>query len=62
MLRALVFDLDDTLYLEKDFVMSGYQAVARHLAETKRCSFEAALSVMLNSFEQNGRHSVLPLR
>ena len=27
MLRALVFDLDDTLYAERDFVLSGFQAV-----------------------------------
>lgn len=26
---TLVFDLDDTLYLERDFAMSGYRAVAR---------------------------------
>ena len=31
MFRALVFDLDDTLFVEKDFVRSGYKAVARHL-------------------------------
>lgn len=29
--RAVVFDLDDTLYLERDFVRSGYRAVAEHL-------------------------------
>ena len=28
---AVVFDLDDTLYLERDYVRSGYAAVARHL-------------------------------
>jgi len=60
MLRALVFDLDDTLYVERDFLMSGYRAVARHLAETKNCSLEAALSIMVNAFEQHGRHSVFP--
>jgi putative hydrolase of the HAD superfamily len=27
-LKAIVFDLDDTLYSEKDFVLSGFQAVA----------------------------------
>jgi putative hydrolase of the HAD superfamily len=61
MFRALVFDLDDTLYIEKDFVMSGYHAVARHLAETKRCPFETALSIMVEAFETNGRHSVFPM-
>ena len=29
---AVVFDLDDTLYGERDYVRSGYRAVSRHLA------------------------------
>lgn len=60
MLQALVFDLDDTLYLEKDFVMSGYRAVARHLAETQCCHYETALSIMLEAFQTKGRHAVFP--
>ena len=31
-LRAVVFDLDDTLYLERNYAFSGYQAVAATLA------------------------------
>ena len=27
-LKAILFDLDDTLYLERDFVKSGFKAVA----------------------------------
>lgn len=30
---CLVFDLDDTLYLERDYVRSGFQAVGQWLAE-----------------------------
>ena len=33
MLKAVAFDLDDTLFLERDYVRSGFQAVARLLAE-----------------------------
>jgi len=29
--QAVVFDLDDTLYPERDYVRSGYRAVTRHL-------------------------------
>ncbi len=29
---VVAFDLDDTLYLERDYVRSGFQAVGRHLA------------------------------
>jgi putative hydrolase of the HAD superfamily len=31
-IRAVVFDLDDTLYAERDYVRSGYRAVAGRLA------------------------------
>lgn len=31
-LQAIVFDLDDTLYLQKDFKISGFQAVATWMA------------------------------
>jgi putative hydrolase of the HAD superfamily len=31
-IEALIFDLDDTLYPERDFVMSGFAAAARRLA------------------------------
>ena len=35
--RAAVFDLDDTLYPERQYVLSGYRAVAEHLrASLKR--------------------------
>jgi len=30
-IQAVVFDLDDTLYAERDYVRSGYRAVARRL-------------------------------
>lgn len=31
---ALVFDLDDTLYLERDFAMSGYRTLGRWVRDT----------------------------
>jgi len=33
-LRAVVFDLDDTLYAERDYVHSGYRAIEAHLVRT----------------------------
>jgi len=33
-IQAVVFDLDDTLYAERDYVRSGYQAVDLHLTGT----------------------------
>jgi putative hydrolase of the HAD superfamily len=31
MTSAIVFDVDDTLYLERDYVRSGFEAVSRHV-------------------------------
>ena len=36
--QAIVFDLDDTLYAERDYVHSGYQAVQEALAQMPRSS------------------------
>jgi putative hydrolase of the HAD superfamily len=60
MIQALVFDLDDTLYQERDFVTSGYQAVARHLAGRCGCSFESAFSIMMTTLDTMGRDKVFP--
>ena len=30
---AVIFDLDDTLYAEKDYVRSGYAAVAKEFSQ-----------------------------
>lgn len=35
MVRGVVFDLDDTLYSEKDYVRSGYRAVAEWIGDSK---------------------------
>ncbi len=32
-IQAVVFDLDDTLFAERDYVRSGYRAVAAHLTD-----------------------------
>ncbi|MFB3892975.1 MAG: HAD family hydrolase [Phycisphaerae bacterium] len=31
MVKAVVFDLDDTLFAERDYVLSGYRAIGEHL-------------------------------
>jgi len=54
MLKAVIFDLDDTLYNEKDFVHSGFKAVAKYLAKfglDKRNLFQN----MLELLNTNGR-------
>ncbi len=60
MIQALVFDLDDTLYPERDFVASGYRAVAQHVADSYGCGFDHALSVMMAALGTLGRQGVFP--
>jgi putative hydrolase of the HAD superfamily len=60
MIRALVFDLDDTLYPEKDFVTSGYRAVAQHVAKSYGCSFDRAFATMMTALNTLGRQRVFP--
>jgi len=46
-IEAVVFDLDDTLYSEKDYVRSGYRAVAKELLQV-----EDAYNKLWIAFEQ----------
>ncbi|MBN2321150.1 MAG: HAD family hydrolase [Acidobacteria bacterium] len=59
MIKALIFDLDDTLYREKDFVESGYKAVALHLSKGIGCDFQQLYATMLDTLHSMGRHSVM---
>ena len=40
MISAVAFDLDDTLCLERDYVHSGFAAVARRLTELFAVEFD----------------------
>jgi putative hydrolase of the HAD superfamily len=60
MIKALVFDLDDTLYLESDFVESGYRAVAQHLARQYGCCCRDVFYAMMSVFVNHGRENVFP--
>jgi putative hydrolase of the HAD superfamily len=60
MIEALVFDLDDTLYPEQDFVMSGYRAVAQFLADSHGCDFHSAFACMAETYSVEGRQRVFP--
>ena len=61
MIEALVFDLDDTLYLESDFVTSGYRAVARYIAKRYACTYADVFCAMMTTFAKLGRNLVLPM-
>lgn len=53
--RLVVFDMDDTLFPEIDYVRSGYAAVARHVAALAGLADQDVLSRMWRHFESNRR-------
>ena len=50
-----IFDLDETLYDEKTFVLSGLNCVAQHLAEKSSYSESDLFGFMHDEFISNGR-------
>jgi putative hydrolase of the HAD superfamily len=54
-----VFDLDDTLYLERHFVRSGFQAVGQWIQS--RFGVDDFFSRAWQIFEKGGRHNIFDL-
>ncbi|MBI5403287.1 MAG: HAD family hydrolase [Ignavibacteriae bacterium] len=54
----LVFDLDDTLYDEKTYVLSGFRAVAAHLKRKYRLNSDKTYNFMLKDLKANGRGKI----
>lgn len=57
-MKALLFDLDDTLYPEREFVESGFRAVARYLEETESLDREDLFRRMMRILDREGRGHV----
>ena len=57
MARAIVFDLDDTLYPHERFVQSGFAAVARYVATVWDIPAAAALATLHRAHESAWRGS-----
>lgn len=53
MIRCVVFDVDDTLYLERDYVRSGFEAVGRWAKEA--LGADGLASVAWAAFEEGRR-------
>lgn len=51
-IKVLIFDLDDTLYPEKEFVMSGFKAVSEFLKKTEGLEIFEKLAKRFNSGER----------
>ncbi|WP_185903064.1 HAD family hydrolase [Bacteriovorax stolpii] len=51
---VIVFDLDDTLYDEKTFAISGFMAVSRFLAKKYSLSYKKCLDFMIANEDNRG--------
>jgi len=59
--KGVVFDLDDTLYLERDYVRSGFRHVATEVARLCDLSEESTFSFLWNQFVNGFRGNVFDL-
>ena len=57
-MKAALFDLDNTLYPETDFVRSGFSAVAEWLATRFAADSARSLGLMLDAMQRDGRGRV----
>jgi putative hydrolase of the HAD superfamily len=56
-LQAIVFDLDDTLYSERDFVLSGFRAVAEWASENLGVEVEQGYTTLFNLYSEGVRNN-----
>lgn len=57
-IEVIVFDLDDTLFEEKNFVLSGFDAVAADIAKTVTIKKEIVFNYLLEEFYKKGRGKI----
>jgi putative hydrolase of the HAD superfamily len=56
-LKAIVFDLDDTLYSERDFVLSGFRAVANWASLNMSIDSELGYATLLRLYREGVRNN-----
>jgi len=56
-LQAIVFDLDDTLYAERDFVLSGFRAVAEWSSANLGITSERSYETLFALYSQGVRNN-----
>lgn len=58
MIKLVAFDLDDTLYNEKDFVFGAFKEVSEYLSNKYNLNSEDVHSDMVNILESHGRGKI----
>jgi putative hydrolase of the HAD superfamily len=57
-MKAIIFDLDDTLYNEKDFVYGSFKEVALYLENKYKINYEKIYNRMLDILKTQGRGKI----
>lgn len=55
MIGAIIFDLDDTLYDEMQFVKGGFKAVSSYISKNNNINQNVIYQLLLNVLEKHGR-------
>jgi putative hydrolase of the HAD superfamily len=55
MIKLVLFDLDETLYDERSYVLSGFHVIAATLAKRHGLSGEAVFQALVRSLDEDGR-------
>lgn len=56
MVKVVIFDLDDTLIKEKDFIKSGYNIVAQKISKDYNINKVAIFNLLKNEFEKDHKN------
>jgi putative hydrolase of the HAD superfamily len=54
--KIVIFDLDDTLILEKDYVKSGFNAVALEISKKFKKPYDLIIELLNKLFEENSKN------
>lgn len=58
MIKVVLFDLDDTLYNERDFVYSGFMEVAKYINKKYKFNLDEIYKKIIEIFHKEGRGKI----
>ena len=56
MIKAVIFDLDDTLISEKEYVKSGFREVAINISKKYNLDIDKVYELLLDTFEESSKN------
>ena len=56
MIKAVIFDLDDTLISEKEYIKSGFRQVAINISEKYNLDINKVYEILLDTFEEDSKN------